>query len=98
MVQTLIARRNLIRIVRRTKIQIQTERLSSRLGFLQKFYRQIRPCLDLAQNTIVVFTSDHDAPFSPIEVAPTLLGLAGIRPQPQMQGFDYSSYLRGQST
>jgi arylsulfatase A-like enzyme len=92
--------------------------------------------LGLAQNTIVVFTSDHgdmlgshgtyskrkpweesvrvpaimrmpevipagvtsDAPFSHVDMVPTLLGLSGMRPEPQMQGFDYSSYLRGQSS
>ena len=92
--------------------------------------------LGLAQNTLVVFTSDHgdmlgshgtyskrkpweesvrvpailrmpgvipagvtsDAPFSHIDMVPTLMGLAGLRPEPRMPGFDYSSYLRGEST
>lgn len=38
-----------------------------------------------------------DAPISHIDMVPTLMGLSGLRPEPQMQGFDYSSYLRGES-
>lgn len=36
-----------------------------------------------------------DAPFSHVDVVPTLLGLAGIRPPGNLHGFDYSAYLRG---
>lgn len=91
--------------------------------------------LGMAQNTIVVFTSDHgdmlgshgtyskrkpweesvrvpailrmpgvipagvtsDAPFSHIDMVPTLMGLSGLRSEPQMHGFDFSRYVRGES-
>lgn len=38
-----------------------------------------------------------EAPFSHVDVVPTLLGLCGIEPPPSMQGFDYAGYLEGRS-
>jgi arylsulfatase A-like enzyme len=38
-----------------------------------------------------------DAVFSHVDVAPTLLGLCGLRPPASMHGFDYTAYLRGGS-
>ncbi len=38
-----------------------------------------------------------DAPFSHVDVVPTLLGLCGVPKPPGLHGFDYANYLRGQS-
>ena len=39
-----------------------------------------------------------DAPFSHVDVVPTLLGLCGGRSPVTMHGYDYSAYLQGRST
>jgi arylsulfatase A-like enzyme len=38
-----------------------------------------------------------EAPFSHVDVVPTLLGLCGIKPPAAMHGHDYSDYLRGKT-
>jgi arylsulfatase A-like enzyme len=38
-----------------------------------------------------------DAPFSHVDVVPTLLGLAGVKTPVAMHGHDYSDYLRGET-
>lgn len=40
---------------------------------------------------------DSDAPFSLLDLAPTLLGLAGVKGGAGVSGFDYSGYLLGRS-
>ncbi len=59
---------------------------SARVPFLIRYPRAIRPGQVIS------------APFSTVDVYPTLAGLAGLKPPPGIDGLDYSSLLTGKGS